>query len=136
MKLSESLSTAVVAFLIHDSSLLAYWLFQAGRCTDRFNSKPGYFQRGKETPPAGGDVELILPYCEAGVSRETVIHLLQVEARTEIFAEETVKKLAGCLAIPPGCVCDSYRYIKNGEATTESFLYLDADGEREIHVDV
>src|SRR5271156_1010518 len=43
--LSQSLDTAVFAFLVHDSSIAVYWLYQGGKITDEFNSAPDYFDK-------------------------------------------------------------------------------------------
>src|SRR5438874_2591578 len=43
MALSRSLKTAVFAFLVHDSDVLMYWLYNNGQIVDEFNSAPDYF---------------------------------------------------------------------------------------------
>src|SRR6266404_4610009 len=41
--LSKTLKADVLGFLVHDSDIAMYWLYQNGRLTDEFNSAPDYF---------------------------------------------------------------------------------------------
>ena len=42
--LSEDLHVAAIAFLVHDSDVACYWLFDGGRLLDEYNSCPDYFE--------------------------------------------------------------------------------------------
>lgn len=42
-RLSASLGTVAISFLLHDGDFLRYWLARDGRLMDRFHSAPDYF---------------------------------------------------------------------------------------------
>ena len=44
--LSEDLQVPAIAFLVHDSDIACYWLFDGGRLLDEYNSCPDYFDDG------------------------------------------------------------------------------------------
>src|SRR5262245_14091137 len=58
---SRDLNAPVLAVLNHDDDILAYWLFDKGKLVDEYNSCPGYFGDGDDTP-SGGDAEKL---CDA-----------------------------------------------------------------------
>src|SRR5829696_2694227 len=41
--LSQDLQVAAIAFLVHDSDVACYWLFDGGRLVDEYNSCSDYF---------------------------------------------------------------------------------------------
>src|SRR2546425_9700041 len=47
-ELSSHLEKPVIGFLVHDSDVLRYWLFEAGQLRDQFDSLPDYFQPADE----------------------------------------------------------------------------------------
>jgi hypothetical protein len=63
--LSGALKRPVIAFIVHDSDVLLYWLCDEGKELDRYNSAPGYFT-DQETPPDGGNPEALMVYCQPG----------------------------------------------------------------------
>ncbi|HEV3116128.1 MAG TPA: hypothetical protein VGY58_03695, partial [Gemmataceae bacterium] len=42
-RVSAGVHVPAIAFLVHDSDVLCYWLFDDGRLLDEFNSCPDYF---------------------------------------------------------------------------------------------
>jgi hypothetical protein len=42
-RLSDQLQTGAIAFLVHDSDVFCYWLYDRGELIDEFNSCPDYF---------------------------------------------------------------------------------------------
>jgi hypothetical protein len=60
--LSKALNRPVIAFLVHDSDIFLYWLCDGGKELDRYNSAPGFFT-GEETPPEGGNPEMLTACC-------------------------------------------------------------------------
>src|ERR1041385_4018426 len=73
--LSRSLHTAVFAFLVHDSDVAMYWLYQNGKLADKFHSAPEYFG-DKVTDTARvrmrGNPDALLPHCVPGTRRAEV----------------------------------------------------------------
>jgi hypothetical protein len=74
-RLSSTLHRPVLAFLVHDSDVFLYWLFDDGQELDHYDSAPGYFE-GSQLEPAGGDVHVLLRYCVQGTSAEQLKQIL------------------------------------------------------------
>src|SRR5579872_7298534 len=67
-KLSHDLHVAAVAFLVHDSDIACYWLFDDGRLLDEYNSCPDYFDAGgRGSGPSGGQTDILIRYCQPGI---------------------------------------------------------------------
>src|SRR5215510_10381380 len=67
--LSKVLNREVIAFIVHDSDIFLYWLCANGSELDRYNSAPGYFT-GQETPPEGGNPDMLAACCKPGTSTD------------------------------------------------------------------
>jgi hypothetical protein len=76
--LSKALNRPVIAFLVHDSDVFLYWLYNGGKELDRYNSAPGYFT-GEETPPEGGNPDTLGVCCAPGLSTDLLMRLLHPE---------------------------------------------------------
>jgi hypothetical protein len=76
--LSKALNRPVIAFLVHDSDILLYWLYDGGRELDRYNSAPGYFT-GEQAPPKGGNPDMLTLCCPPGLSTDRLLRLLHPE---------------------------------------------------------
>src|SRR5262249_50963848 len=69
--LSKDLHVAAIAFLVHDSDIACYWLFDNGQLVDEYNSDPDYFGDSDGPPsPTGGRPEVLLRYCRSGTRKE------------------------------------------------------------------
>ncbi len=124
-KLTETLSCAALAAVLHDDDVLYLWLFERGQISDHYNSLPQYFDPDAEPgPPEGGDSELI---CRAfdKVGHEARIEtllgadLLQGEL-PEILGElERHQALAHELGIPSCAVAIGFAAIAEGDIPDE-----------------
>src|SRR5689334_7682703 len=67
-ELSRALNTAVLSFLVHDSDIAMYWLFQSGKLVDEFNSAPDYYVKVSKAERAqtSGNAQALLPLCVSG----------------------------------------------------------------------
>jgi Ankyrin repeats (many copies) len=114
--LSEDLGVAAIAFLVHDSDVACYWLFDGGRLLDEYNSCPNYFDAdatAEEPPrPAGGRPDVLLPYCRTGVRQDELAAILAGEA---VFAESVIEQLVDALGIDPGRALADYRHLGERE---------------------
>lgn len=110
--LSTDLQTAVIAFLIHDSSVLYYWLFEDGTLIDQYVSIPDYFGPvpDAEKLAARGEAGKLLRHCAPGTDIAQIEQLLHPEDMV-VFAEETLEELAGLLGIAAGRVMLGHRYF-------------------------
>jgi hypothetical protein len=125
-QLSEAFECAVLAVLVHDSDIFAYWLFEEGELIDKYNSMPGYFEN-LELPPLGGDPRKLCAALGAENAVDGVTRVFQkVASRSEgdwsanyLFAEDIHRDLAGLLGIPPFVVGTGYCYIERDQIPEE-----------------
>jgi hypothetical protein len=110
--LSQDLKATVIAFMVHDSDIACYWLYDNGRLLDEYNSCPNYFDEddwGDERgAPSGGRPDVLQRYCRAGVTREELAEIL---ATHTLFAEDVVERLAQALGIDPERALADYRNV-------------------------
>ena len=97
-ELSADLNVAAIAFLVHDSDIACYWLYDSGRLLDEYNSCPDYFADDDDGPPrpSGGRPDVLLRYCRTGVRRGDLAAVLSSEP---LFAEQVIEQLAEALGI-------------------------------------
>jgi hypothetical protein len=110
-QVSENLEAPLLAVLNHDDDILAYWLFEAGKVADDYNSCPGYFS-GDDEIPAGGDAKKLSAAFGVVAKAKHIDKVLRNEEY--VFALDRHKDLAGLLKHPWSYVCMGYRYIKVG----------------------
>ncbi len=97
--LSRRTQSPCIAFLVHDSDFLCYWLFDRGKLADEFNSCPDYFDGGgadDSEGALGGQPEVLRRYCRPNVQLEEIKETL---AREPGFAEEQLEEVARLLGI-------------------------------------
>jgi hypothetical protein len=95
--LSRELQVPAVAFLVHDSDVACYWLFENGRLLDHFNSCPDYFDAGPTGGGArGGEPAILARFAREGVRPEAIATML---AQEHVFAEHLIEQLADALGI-------------------------------------
>ncbi len=107
--LSQDLKVAAIAFLVHDSDIACYWLFDKGQLLDEYNSCPDYFDENPPGDPpghSGGKPNVLLRYCRRGVRRADLAALLGEDA---VFAEGVIQGLAEALGIDPERALADYR---------------------------
>lgn len=99
-ELSARLQTAVVAFLVHDSDIFLYLIYDRGRCVDEYNSTPDYFEEvdEKEMQRTAGEPEVLLRYATEGTMMSQLRDVLD-RARFDTFAEERMCRLAALLGV-------------------------------------
>jgi hypothetical protein len=110
--LSEDLNVAAIAFLVHDSDIACYWLFDHGRLLDDYNSDPSYFDPDFDGPPSpsGGRPEVLVRYCRQGVRQDELAAILSVESlRATTFAENLIERLAKALGIDHNLAIADFR---------------------------
>jgi hypothetical protein len=115
--LSKDLHVPAVAFMVHDSDIACYWLFDNGRLLDEYNSDPGYFDTDTDGPPSpsGGRTDVLLRYCQPGVRQDELAALLSQETvRATTFAEDVIGRLARALGIDRRLAIADYRNVAGG----------------------
>jgi hypothetical protein len=105
--------TTVVAFMVHDSDIACYWLYDHGVLRDAFNSFPDYFEDvATRSGPDGGRPDILAKYCRPGVTLEHVSSILTDE---DTFAEQLIERLAEALGIDRERAITDYRHMEDGE---------------------
>jgi hypothetical protein len=108
-ELSLKLNTAVLVILVHDSTLLVYYLFDNSDLLDEYNSNPPPVNPNANTDQRYrfmGRPEILLNYCPAGTPRAQIEKaLLRGDALSEggfatnMFAEERLRPLMSAMQI-------------------------------------
>ena len=112
LPLSKRLRCAVLVVLVHDDDMLYYVLFESGRMTDEYNSRPGYFD-DDDRPPEGGAARALAAAFDARARAgevERVLHRNEYGFETERHAA-----LVEALGLPVAAVGTGFRYIEAGE---------------------
>jgi hypothetical protein len=115
-ELSRSLDTAVFGFMVHDSDIAFYWLYQNGVLIDEFNSAPDYFETaGEETKfRVRGDAEALLPFCVVGTSPSQIEAVIHPAENFPVFAEEILVKLSQLFGIDDVRMSLGFEYFDGG----------------------
>jgi hypothetical protein len=124
--LSRDLKTVGIAFLVHDSDIACYWLFERGKLLDEYNSCPDYFDADPSgNQPSGGRPEVLLPYCKSGVREEDLAAILSEQT---VFADDIASQLAEALGIDPERALSDYRDFADGSGPDGFGSGSDDDG--------
>ncbi len=118
---SKQLEAPAIAFMVHDSDILFYWLYDNGQLLDEYNSCPGYFDGDDSMEEAyQADCEQIKKYCRAETTIEELERLLKIWTQAEalegvmpefVFVEQRLAELAKHLEIPTAVVNTDYGEI-------------------------
>ena len=123
-QLSAAFECPALAVLVHDSDVLAYWLFEEGTLADEYNSAPGYFEGLARTHPAGGNPEKLCAAFAAHDAVESVADIFRAVRsrgvggdRSEgyVFVEDLHQDLTQALGMPSFAVSTGYRYLETGD---------------------
>jgi hypothetical protein len=115
-----------IGFLLHDSDVLRYWLYDAGDEKDTFDSWPDYGEDDDEGPEAeGGDSDALLPYCVEGTTADAIDAAL---AEDPTFAEDKLVAVAGFLGIDAERALDDFRNEPGGGLDETAGALLDQLG--------
>lgn len=104
--ISRDLRVPAIAFMVHDSDVACYWLYDKGQLLDEYNSCPDYFDSQRPTGSATGRPEVLLRYCRNGVLANELADIL---AKETVFAENVIEQLADALGIDQGRALQDYR---------------------------
>lgn len=112
-ELSRSLSADVFAFMVHDSDIAFYWLYQNGALTDEFNSAPDYFEPESEETKSRvrGNTEKLLPFCVAGALPLQIEAVIHPKEGHPVFAEEILTQLSRLFGIDDARMSLGFEYF-------------------------
>ncbi|MDZ7617692.1 MAG: ankyrin repeat domain-containing protein, partial [Patescibacteria group bacterium] len=107
--ISRLLQTATIAFLVHDSDVFCYWLYDCGEQLDKYYCCPGYWgEDAIDRKPLFGNCEVLAKYCRAGTHPRQLEKLLAPIAPQGLaaavvpafrFAEDRLLQLATMLGL-------------------------------------
>jgi hypothetical protein len=106
--LSRDLSAAAIAFLVHDSDIACYWLYENGQLLDEYNSCPNYWDDDatEKGTPTGGTTDVLVRYCRQGVTHDELADIL---GQDTLYAENVIEQLADALGIDQTRALADYR---------------------------
>ncbi len=126
--LSERLETAVFAFLVHDSDVFQYSVFEKGALRDEYNSDPDYFGEVslEDRARSAGKTSLLIQFCKPGVDESVLRALLRQSTPAEdarsadpssncVFAEDQLRHLADLLGMVPARTAMGFSSFAEGE---------------------
>jgi hypothetical protein len=106
-KLSDKI---LIHCLVHDDDVFAYWVFEAGRIVDTYNSCPDYF--GEPNPPPRGGKAEALKHLLLDPTKVSELQALLDAARFD-FELERQDQFAALLGLPNSAY--AYEYLQGGE---------------------
>lgn len=118
--LSREARAPTLAVLNHDDDVLLYWLFEDGRLSDSYNSRPDDFDfkgEGEPAAPAGGDARRLREALSASSETDRVDAILR--NGDYVFAFEQHMELLEALGLPDCAVGLGYGSIERGELPDE-----------------
>lgn len=121
--LSRKLQTAVFWFLVHDSDVFQYHLFDQGKLLDQFNSRPDYFgvvSNAKRRKLAGRP-DLLLRWARVGVTIEDILAVLS-DGLTVRLEEERAAAFAALFNIDQGLAFADFKDIDDNREGYQSVL--------------
>ncbi len=119
--LSAALSAPCLTVLNHDDDILAYWLFEAGRLTDQYDSWPGYFSGAAPRPEGGDPGRLAAAFGRTG-AEAALEAVLRAPVETYPFALERHAALCHALGLPAEAVGFGYDYCLEAESDPASLV--------------
>lgn len=121
-RLSAVLPAPVWTVLNHDDDVLAYWLFDAGKVVDRYDSWPDYFDGDDADPmPEGGDAARLAAAFRKEAA-DDLAALLRAGGADDVFAIALHGRLCACLGVPIDAAGFGYGYAEEGDVPDDTWL--------------
>ena len=119
-EVSSRLGCVTLAFLVHDSDVLAYLLYEKGNLADEYNSKPDYFGPSDDATRQRyrGRTEVLLKLCATGTRPSEVERILghgRGDDSQYAFEEDRLRELAALLGIDEDRACIGFNYYEHGD---------------------
>jgi hypothetical protein len=125
-EVSRATKRPLIAFMVHDSDIFCYWLYESGRLLDEYNSFPTYFgEEEVDEAAVAGNVDTLAKFCRAGTKPEQLAGIVKQftvaaaeagETPAYVFAEEALGKLAEFLELREEIVLSDCSDVEVGDA--------------------
>ena len=121
--LSRKLQTAVFGFLVHDSSVFQYHLYDHGKLLDQYDSRPDYFGvvSAAKRRKFAGRPDVLLRRARAGVTLENIQSILSDGLKIRL-EEERAAAFAALFGIDRGLALADFKDIDDNREGYESVL--------------
>ena len=121
--LSKKLQTAVFAFLVHDSDVFQYHLFDQGKLIDQFDSRPDYFGvvSSARRRKYAGQPELFAQLARAGVTVEEIQNVLTDKSVIQL-EEERATAFAALFGIDQALAAADYQDVDDNREGFKSVV--------------
>ncbi len=88
-RVSDDLDATCIAFLVHDSDILCYWLYDRGTQLDEYNSCPCYWRDDAsiDEKSLAADCGLLLKYCRPGTLLSKLENVLAQWTKADMAAD-------------------------------------------------
>ena len=128
-KVSQSTRRPLIAFMVHDSDVFCYWLYENGRQLDEFNSYPRYWGDEQIDEAAlAADADTLVKFCRPGTTAGQLRELLKQTTAADlgaeiepafVFAEECLMKLADLLGLREDAAMADYEQMDSEGSAEE-----------------
>lgn len=121
--LSKKLQTAVFAFLVHDSDVFRYHLFDRGKLIDQFDSRPDYFGvvSSARRRKYAGQPELFVGLARAGVTVEEIRNVLSGNSVIQL-EERRATAFAALFGIDQALAAADYKDVDDNRQGFQSVV--------------
>jgi hypothetical protein len=117
--ISRALEAPVIAFLVHDSDVLCYWLYDLGKQLDEYNSCPCYGEDDEsiDEESLAANCTLLAAYCKQGIEPAKLEEIMVQWTRSDraagqmprfVVVEEALVRLAPLLGLSESVVSTDY----------------------------
>lgn len=115
--ISARLDCPVISFLVHDSDVFRYWLYENGQCVDEYDSWPAcWVHEPVDEESLAANVELLVRHCRSAVKLDDLQSILVQRRHADIaggnlayvFAEKQLWALAPLLGIDTNCAATDF----------------------------
>jgi ankyrin repeat protein len=116
--LSTRLATDVFAFMLHDSDVFIYILYQKGKLIDQFNSQPDYFGSvpAAERKKWAGDFKKLLRLAPKGTSLPKIQKAL---GKSPLFHDHVVTAFASVMGMDAERAGTGFKYVQESSHSFE-----------------
>jgi hypothetical protein len=119
--ISSKLKTAVFCFMVHDSDIFVYLLYENGRFVDQFDSRPDYFGpvTDQHRQEWAGHFAKLLKFTKAGTKADRIAKVLK---EAQIVEEERAVQFAALFGIDQQRAREGFKYAKEAKHNYEIVL--------------
>jgi ankyrin repeat protein len=129
--ISSRLKTAVFCFMVHDSDIFVYLVYEKGKLVDQFDSRPDYFGpvTDQHRQEWAGNFDKLVKFAESDTKADRIAKALK---ESQIVEEERAVQFATFFGIDQQRAREGFKYAKEAKHNYDIVLgrgYLAGDSE-------